>query len=201
MKKSILIVAASLSIGLMTNQVFAQTPTQKQDTSKKSTTTTTTTTTTDTTSLGDVAAILTSNADYSTVALAAKATNLDASVNGPGPYTIFAPNNAAFTKLPQGKLDSLMKDTSQLARVLKTHVVAGKYGKAEIIKALTTGKGKADLTTIDGQTLKLSVSAKSTLQLTDPTGNTSEVILYDLIGKNGVVNGINGILMPATTKP
>jgi uncharacterized surface protein with fasciclin (FAS1) repeats len=190
MKKSILMVAATLSVSLLVNKAFAQ----AQDTSKKSAATTTTT---DTTHLGDVAAILTSNADYSTAALAAKAANLNALVNGPGPYTIFAPNNEAFSKLPTGKLDSLMKDTAQLARVLKTHVVTGKYGKAEIIKALTAGKGKATLTTIDGQTLKLSVSPKSTLQLTDDTGNTAEVVLYDLVGNNGVVNGINGILMPA----
>jgi uncharacterized surface protein with fasciclin (FAS1) repeats len=192
MKKSILMVAACLSVSVLVNQAFAQT----QDPSKKNPATTTQTSA-ETAPLGDVAAILTSNADYSTAALAAKAANLDASVKGTGPYTIFAPNNSAFTKLPSGKLDSLMKDTSKLARVLKTHVVVGKYDKAEIIKVLTAGKGKAELTTIDGQTLKLSVSPKSTLQLTDPAGNTSEVVLYDLIANNGVVNGINGILMPA----
>ncbi|EHQ30564.1 fasciclin domain-containing protein [Mucilaginibacter paludis] len=190
MKKSILILAASLSVSLFVNHAFAQTTTK--DTSKQATTTETATAT------GNVVKTLSSNSDYSTTALAAKAANLDASLTGSGPYTIFAPNNAAFAKLPAGKLDSLMKDTAKLASVLKVHVVNGKYGKAEIIKALTAGKGKATLPTVDGEELKLSVSPKSTLQLTDPEGHIAEVTLYDLQGTNGVVNGINAVLEPAT---
>ncbi|MBW4889628.1 fasciclin domain-containing protein [Mucilaginibacter sp. HMF5004] len=192
MKKSILSVAALLIISVSTQSVSAQT----QDTSRK-TTTVTTTTTVKTDSIGDVVRTLLSNPDYSTAAAAAKAGNLSASVSGAGPYTIFAPNNAAFAKLPADAQDNLMKDTTKLSGILKTHVVAGKYGKAEIIKALSAGKGKATLTTIDGQILKLSISPKSTLQLTDVNGNVAEVILYDLQASNGVVNGINNILMPA----
>lgn len=191
MKKSILILAASLSVSFFVKQATAQT-TQK-DTSKQ-----TTTATTNVAATGDVVKTLSSNSDYSTTALAAKAANLDASLPGAGPYTIFAPNNNAFAKLPAGKLDSLMKDTAKLASVLKVHVVNGKYGKAEIIKALTAGKGKATLSTVDGEELKLSVSPKSTLQLTDPEGHIAEVTLYDLQGTNGVVNGINAVLEPAT---
>jgi uncharacterized surface protein with fasciclin (FAS1) repeats len=190
MKKSILVVAATLSIGMLVNKSFAQT----QDTTKKTTTTTTTTTAVQAT--GDVVSTLSSNADYSTAAIAAKAASLDAKLSPTATYTIFAPNNAAFNKLPQGKLDSLMKDTAKLAGVLKVHVVNGKYGKAEIIKALTAGKGKASLTAVDGETLLLAVTPNHTVQLTDQTGNSAEVTLYDLQGTNGVVNGINGVLMP-----
>lgn len=188
MKKSILIVVATLFASVIANKSFAQT---KQDTTK-----TTSTNTSATQATGDVVSTLSSNANYSTVAIAAKAANLDAKLPSSGTYTIFAPNNAAFSKLPKAKLDSLMQDTAKLANVLKVHVVNGKYGKAEIIKALTEGKGKATLNTVNGESLKLSVSPQHTVQLTDPTGATSEITLFDLIGTNGVVNGISSVMMP-----
>lgn len=144
----------------------------------------------------DVAAVLAGQTDYSTAALAFKAAGLDSTLKTGGPYTIFAPNNAAFVKLPTGKLDSLMKDKVKLTAFLKGHVVTGKYAKADIIKALTQGKGKATLTTVDGQSLALSVSPNKTLQLTNAAGSTAEVSLYDLLGTNGVVNGINAVLLP-----
>ncbi len=81
--------------------------------------------------------------------------------------------------------------------MLKGHVVTGKYAKADIIKALNAGKGKATLTTIDGQTLTLSVTADKKLQLANAAGNTAQVVLYDLVGANGVVNGLNAVLAPA----
>jgi uncharacterized surface protein with fasciclin (FAS1) repeats len=125
MKKSILIAAASLVVALATQGAFAQT----QDTTKKNTAATVQAT-------GDVVQTLSSNPDYSTAALAAKAANLEASLSGGGPYTIFAPDNAAFAKLASGRLDSLMKDTTQLLTILKHHVVSGKYGKAELVTTL-----------------------------------------------------------------
>lgn len=144
----------------------------------------------------DVARVLLSNTDYSTAAAAFKTAGLDTVLKTGGPYTIFAPNNAAFNKLSTGKLDSLTKDPAKLSTFLKGHVVTGKYSKADIIKALTAGKGKATLTTVDGQTLALSVSPNKTLQLTNAAGVSAEVSLYDLIGTNGVVNGINAVLLP-----
>jgi uncharacterized surface protein with fasciclin (FAS1) repeats len=191
MKKSFLIAAASLLVCFTANQVLAQT-----DTTKK-TTTTTTTTTTSNTGAADVVGALNSNPDYTTAALAVKTADLESVLKTGGPYTIFAPNNNAFTKFSSGKLDSLMKDPVKLAALLKGHIVTGKYAKADIIKALTEGKGKATLTTLDGQTLTLSISKTSTLQLTNASGSMAEVTLYDLIGGNGVVNGLNGVLLPA----
>jgi uncharacterized surface protein with fasciclin (FAS1) repeats len=188
MRKSLLIVAASLFTCFTAGTVFAQT----QDTVHKTTTTTTITTTTAPTL--DVATIITANPDYSTAATAVKTAGLDVTLKGVGPYTVFAPNNVAFSKLPAGDLDNLMKDPTKLATLLKGHVVTGHYTKAEIIKALTAGKGKATLTTLDGQVLTLSVSPNKTLQLTNAAGSTAEVILYDMVGTNGVVNGINGVL-------
>ena len=191
MKRSILIAAIALA-GLSATKGYAQT----QDTTKKATTTTVTTTTTAPAPTLDVAAILTANTDYSTAAAAVKAADLSTALQATGPFTIFAPNNAAFSKLPAGALDALMKDPAKLATVLKGHVVNGRYTKADIIKALTTGKGKATLTTIDGQTLTLSVSPTQTLQLTNAAGSAAEVTVYDIIGTNGVVNGLNAVLLP-----
>jgi uncharacterized surface protein with fasciclin (FAS1) repeats len=191
MKRSLLMVGALLLVNLTASRVFAQT----QDTTKK-TTTTTTTTTSPTDGASDVVGALASNADYSTALTAVKTAKLDSTLKTGGPYTIFAPNNIAFSNLAPGKLDSLMKDPAKLATLLKGHIVTGKYGKADIIKALNAGKGKATLTTLDGQTLTLSISPDKKLQLTNTAGSTAQVTLYDLIGANGIVNGINGILLP-----
>lgn len=188
MKKSLLMVGGLFFLSLTANRVFAQT----QDSTKA--TTTATTTTVD--GASDVVGALASNADYSTALNAVKTAELDATLKSGGPYTIFAPNNAAFTALTPAKEDSLMKDPAKLSAVLKGHVVSGKYAKADIIKALNAGKGKATLTTIDGKTLTLSVTADKKLQLADATGDTAEVILYDLVGANGIVNGINRVLTP-----
>ncbi|RYZ92662.1 MAG: fasciclin domain-containing protein, partial [Sphingobacteriaceae bacterium] len=181
--------SVSLLISVTAGNVFAQTTTT--DTTKKTVADTTNT------AAADVVGALSSNADYTSAASAVKAANLEATLKAGGPYTIFAPNNIAFSKLSQGQQDSLMKDPVKLATLLKGHVVTGRYAKADIIKALTAGKGKAALTTLDGQTLTLTVSPTKTLQLTNAAGSTAEVTLYDLLGSNGVVNGINGIL---TTK-
>jgi uncharacterized surface protein with fasciclin (FAS1) repeats len=188
MKKSFLIVAASLLACVTVNQVSAQT----QDTTRK-TTTTTTTTAPDTSVTGDVVAALSVNAGYSTAAMLVKTANLEPVLKTGGPYTIFAPDNAAFSSLPPGELDSLTKYPVKLAALLKGHIVTGHYSKAEIIKVLTAGKGKATLTTLDGKQLNLSVN-QNKVEVTNGSGSTAQVILFDVVGSNGVVNGINGIL-------
>lgn len=190
MKKSLLVIGAVLVMNFATNRLLTQT----QDTTKKTTTNTTTTTTVE--GASDVVGALASNADYSTALAAVKAAGLDSTLKAGGPYTIFAPNNAAFSKVPPAALESLMKDPAKLATLLKGHVVTGKYSKADIIKALTVGKGKTTLTTLDGQTLTLSLVG-SKLQLANAVGGTARVTLFDLIGANGIVNGIDSILMPA----
>jgi uncharacterized surface protein with fasciclin (FAS1) repeats len=182
MKKSLFMMVAVLVIGIATTNVYAQVP----DTTKKMKA--------DTTFKGDVVAALNANQDYTTAALAVKTANLEPVLKTGGPYTIFAPNNAAFSALPAGQLDSLMKDSTKLATLIKGHIVTGHYNKAEIIKALTDGKGKATFNTLGGGTLMLGVNPQKKLQLTAADGSTAEVILYDLVGTNGVVNGINGIL-------
>ena len=193
MKKSLLKIGALVLLNFTATLVFAQT-----DTAKK--TTTTTTTTTPAPSQADatnVVQALQSNSDYSTAFTAVKAAKLDSALTVGGPYTIFAPTNNAFSALPAGQLDALLKDPAKLASVLKGHVVNGLYDKAGLIKALSAGKGKATVTTIDGQTLTLSVTADKKLQITNAAGNSAQVVLYDLKGGIGVVNGINAVLAPA----
>jgi uncharacterized surface protein with fasciclin (FAS1) repeats len=188
MKKSILIVAFAMGISLILNNLSAQA--QQKDTTKS----TTTTPAAPQAPTGDIVSVLTASADYATFALTIRSANLEATLKGAGPYTVFAPDNTAFSKLPQGKLDSLMKDPAKLSAILKEHVVAGTFTKADIIKALTMGKGKATLKTIDGQTLTLSVFEQKNLQVTDALGNSALVTSFDLPATNGTIHGLNTVL-------
>lgn len=188
MKKSVLIAVASLAIGFLSNKAVAQT----QDTTKATAAPATSTTA----ASGDVVGVMSTSTNYAPMALAIKSAQLEPTLQAPGPFTIFAPNDVAFSKLPKAQFDALMKDPAKFAPILKYHVVAGKYAKTDIIKALGAGKGKADLKTIDGQTLHLSVNDKSNLQITDAKGNAVLVTAFDTEASNGVVHGINGIMMP-----
>jgi uncharacterized surface protein with fasciclin (FAS1) repeats len=199
MKRSILIAAAALTIGLTSNSLFAQTTTTR-DTAKKAATTTTTPTTGNMaaakadTSAKDIDATITNVADLSTLVSAVKTANLDETLKGPGPFTVFAPDNTAFSAIPKTKLDSLMKDPVKLGTLVKGHVVAGKYDRAGLIKVLSDGKGAATLKTVDGQVLKLSVKDKK-LAITDSEGNVVEVTSFDTPCTNGIIDGVNGVLM------
>ena len=193
MKKSVLIAAATLAIGFLSNNLFAQT--QMKDTAKKTTTTTTTTTTTaPDTSAKDIVATLANVAEETTLSAAIKAANLEADLKASGPFTVLAPNNDAFSSIPKTKLDSLMKDPTKLAITVKAHVIAGKYDKAALIKALVAGKGTATLKTIDGQSLTLSVKDKK-LTITDSQGTSVQVTSFDTPCTNGIIHGVNGVLM------
>lgn len=195
MKKSVLIAIVSLATGILSNKAIAQT--QQQDTTKKDTTNAAPATpAAPSAASGDVVGVLSSSTDYAPFALAIKNADLETTLKAAGPFTIFAPNDVAFSKVPKPTMDELMKDHAKLAKVLKYHVVAGKYTKTDIIKALGAGKGKAVLKTIDGESLTLSVNDKSNLQITDAKGNAALVIAFDLMATNGVVHGLNGVLMP-----
>jgi len=216
MKKSILIAAITL-VSLSSNGLFAQAPTTPSTpppapTPMPAPTPTPTPAPTPTPtpapvppaataapaakadSAKDIVATLTNVAEESTLVTAVKTANLETDLKGPGPFTVLAPNNDAFNSIPKGKLDSMMKDPTKLAVTLKAHVISGKYDKAALIKALTDGKGKATLKTVDGQTLTLSVKDKK-LAITDAQGTTVEVTSFDTPATNGVIDGVNGVLM------
>jgi uncharacterized surface protein with fasciclin (FAS1) repeats len=190
MRRSILILSAALSIGLLSNNVFAQTstPTMQPPASN------TPAVTKPDTSAKTIEATLSDVVDLSILTTAVKAANLDATLQGAGPFTVFAPGNAAFSAIPKSRLDSLMKDPVKLATLLKAHVVSGRYDKTAIIKALTNATKTATLKTLDGQTITIAVVNKK-LQLKDAQGNTAEVTSFDTPATNGVIHGINGVLM------
>jgi len=181
MKKPILIVAAFLTFSVFTIQSFAQTAPAAPATAAPA-------------GGGDVVASATSSDNYTAFSIALRAAGLSETLEGAGPYTIFAPTNEAFGKIPSAQLDALMKDPAKLATVIKGHIISGKMMKADVIKALTTGKGKATLKTLDGQDLTLSV-ANGKLQLADAAGNTALVTGFDLAASNGVIHGLNGVLV------
>jgi uncharacterized surface protein with fasciclin (FAS1) repeats len=197
MKKLAIRVIVVLIIGLLSNNLFAQVP--PGDTSKK-------TPSVDTTKKAvivpaakdsttkDIVATLANVAEESTLVAAIKTANLETDLKATGPFTVLAPNNDAFAALPKSKTDSLMKDPVKLETTLKAHVIAGRYDKTALIKALTDGKGKATLKTIDGQTLTLSVLNKK-LAITDSQGTVVEVTSFDTPASNGLIDGVNGVLM------
>lgn len=204
MKKSIVIVAAVV-IGLISTNVFAQTtpttpkpatPTPAQPTTPPATTqpAATPAPAAAADSVRDVQGTLANVADLSTLVAAIKAANLDESLKGAGPFTVFAPDNTAFSAIPKDKLDSLMKDPVKLAKMVNAHVIAGKYDKAGIIKLLTNAQRSGTLKTVDGQTITVSVVNKK-VQLTDADGNTAQITSFDTPATNGVIHGVSGVLM------
>ncbi|MDO8901883.1 MAG: fasciclin domain-containing protein [Phenylobacterium sp.] len=136
--------------------------------------------------------------DHTTLVAAVQAADLVDTLSGPGPFTVFAPTNAAFEKLPAGTVDSLLQPAAkdQLTSVLTYHVVAGELMAADVLAAIEAGGGTATLTTVQGGELKASV-VNGAVQLTDAQGNTSMVTATDLDQSNGVIHVIDTVIMPA----
>lgn len=135
--------------------------------------------------------------DHTTLVAAVKAAGLVDTLQGAGPFTVFAPTNEAFNKLPAGTVDSLLKpDMKQsLTQILTYHVVAGKWDSAAIAKAIKAGHGKAELKTVSGGKLWASMEG-STLVLTDEKGGTARVTQANVYQSNGVIHVIDTVLMP-----
>jgi uncharacterized surface protein with fasciclin (FAS1) repeats len=144
-----------------------------------------------------IVGVAAANADFSTLVTAVKAAGLVETLSSEGPFTVFAPNNAAFAKLPEGTVDSLLKPESldKLKAVLTYHVVAGKFDAATVIDAINTNNGKYSVTTVQGGTIVLSLKDGKVI-LTDANGGTSTVILADVAASNGVIHAIDSVVMP-----
>lgn len=132
-----------------------------------------------------------------TLVAAVKAAGLVDTLSGPGPFTVFAPTNAAFDKLPPGTVDKLVKPDMKaaLTRILTYHVVAGKMDAAEIAKAIKTGGGVANLKTVEGGTLTAKMDGDN-LVLIDEKGGGAVVETADVYQSNGVAHVIDTVLMP-----
>lgn len=136
--------------------------------------------------------------DHTTLVAAVKAAGLVETLKGKGPFTVFAPNDAAFAKLPEGTVGTLVKPENKgtLTSILTYHVVAGKYDYDTIAKAIKDGKGKAVLTTVNGGKLTASMNGPKNVVLTDEKGNTSNISTYDVMQSNGVIHVIDSVVMP-----
>jgi uncharacterized surface protein with fasciclin (FAS1) repeats len=135
--------------------------------------------------------------DHTTLVAAVKAAGLVDTLKGPGPFTVFAPTNAAFAALPAGTVDTLLKPENKpaLTKVLTYHVVAGKMDAAMLKKAVMDGGGKASLKTVSGGTLTAMASA-SGVTVTDESGGTANVTIADVTQSNGVIHVVDKVLLP-----
>jgi uncharacterized surface protein with fasciclin (FAS1) repeats len=125
------------------------------------------------------------------------AADLATTLEGKGPFTVFAPTNAAFEKLPKGTLSTLLEEENKnkLAAILKYHVVPGKIDAAAAVAAIKKGEGKAVLTTVQGEELTVMLEG-SNVVLMDAAGNKATVTATDLKGSNGVIHVVDTVLMP-----
>lgn len=137
------------------------------------------------------------SADHTTLVAAVKAAGLVETLKGKGPFTVFAPTNAAFDKLPAGTVQSLLKpeNKAMLTKVLTYHVVAGKYDGKRLMSVIKRGGGDATLRTVSGDTLTAMMSGDQ-IVLRDEKGNTSNVSISNVYQSNGVIHVVDTVLMP-----
>ncbi len=145
----------------------------------------------------DVVDIAISSEDHTTLVAAVKAADLVGTLKGEGPFTVFAPTNAAFDALPEGTVASLLEpeNKEKLQAVLTYHVVAGKINAADVVKAIKEGEGEATLTTVQGQELNAYMKGKN-VYLRDANGNSAKVTATDLNGSNGTIHVIDAVILP-----
>lgn len=135
--------------------------------------------------------------DHTTLVTAVKAAGLVETLKSEGPFTVFAPTNAAFNKLPEGTVSTLVKpeNKAMLTSILTYHVLAGKLGSAEIAAAIKAGKGTAEFKTVNGGRIWAMMKGKD-LILKDEKGGMSKVTIADVFQKNGVIHVIDTVIMP-----
>lgn len=135
--------------------------------------------------------------DHTTLVAAVKAGGLVDTLEGAGPFTVFAPTNAAFAALPAGTVDTLLKpeNKSTLDKVLTYHVVAGRLDSKALDQQIMSGGGKASLTTVEGDMLTVTGAGKN-LMVSDTKGNTAKITIADVYQSNGVILVVDKVLMP-----
>jgi uncharacterized surface protein with fasciclin (FAS1) repeats len=135
--------------------------------------------------------------DHTTLVAAVKAAGLVDTLQGAGPFTVFAPVNAAFEKLLAGTVDTLLKpeNKDQLVKVLTYHVIAGKVSSSDLVKMIKDGGGKAELTTVEGGKITASISDGKVI-LADEKGGSATVTIADVFQSNGVIHVVDSVLLP-----
>jgi uncharacterized surface protein with fasciclin (FAS1) repeats len=136
--------------------------------------------------------------DHTTLVAAVKAAGLVDTLEGPGPFTVFAPTNEAFAKLPAGTVDTLLKPANKatLVKVLTYHVVPGRMTAVNLMKAVKDGEGEAKLKTVAGEWLIVKQAGPGKLSVTDAKGDVAMVTIPDVLQSNGVIHVIDTVLQP-----
>lgn len=149
-------------------------------------------------SASTIVGVAAGNPDFSTLVAAVQAARLVDTLSGDGPFTVFAPTNAAFDTLPAGTVDRLVQpgQRRQLQRILTYHVVAGRVSAADLSTAVRVGGGQATLKTVQGGTLTAEAAGRGRLRLIDSTGDSFWITATDINASNGVVHVIDGVLTP-----
>ena len=145
----------------------------------------------------NIVGVAASNDDFTTLVAAVKAAGLVETLSGNGPFTVFAPVNSAFAKLPAGAVDNLLKPENKaaLTSILTYHVVAGKFDAAQVVQAIKDNNGKFVIKTVNGDSLTASLS-DGKVHLMDSKGNHSTVVLADVDASNGIIHAIDTVVMP-----
>jgi uncharacterized surface protein with fasciclin (FAS1) repeats len=138
------------------------------------------------------------SADHTTLVAAVKAAGLVDTLEGAGPFTVFAPTNEAFNKLPAGTVDTLLKPENKatLTKVLTYHVVAARLTAQDLMKKIKEGKGTAELTTVEGGKLLVMLHDGKHIELKDEKGGTAMVTIANVFQSNGVIHVIDSVVMP-----
>jgi uncharacterized surface protein with fasciclin (FAS1) repeats len=138
------------------------------------------------------------SADHTTLVAAVKAAGLVDTLEGTGPFTVFAPTNEAFNKLPAGTVDTLVKPENKgtLTKILTYHVVAGRWSSRDLIAKIKEGNGTAELTTVEGGKLWATLHDGKHIELKDEKGGTAMVTIADVFQSNGIIHVIDTVLMP-----
>ena len=136
--------------------------------------------------------------DHTTLVAAVKAAGLVETLESPGPFTVFAPTNEAFAKLPAGTVDNLLKPENKetLVKVLTYHVVPGRMTAVNLMKAVKDGEGAAKLKTVAGEDIWVKQAGPGKLTITDSKGDVAMVTIADVIQSNGVIHVIDTVLLP-----
>ena len=136
--------------------------------------------------------------DHTTLVAAVKAAGLVDTLEGAGPFTVFAPTNAAFAKLPVGTVDNLLKPENKatLTKVLTYHVVPGRMTAVNLMKAVKDGEGEAHLKTVAGKDLIVKQAGPGKLTITDAKGDVAMITIADVLQSNGVIHVIDTVLLP-----
>ena len=145
----------------------------------------------------NIVGVASANENFSTLVVAVGAAELVETLSGEGPFTVFAPTNDAFAKLPAGTVDNLLKPESKetLTSILTYHVVSGKFDAAAVIEAINTNGGKFTVTTVQGGKIELSLS-DGNVMLKDAQGGLSKVVIADVAASNGIIHAVDTVVMP-----